>query len=61
VTVPFYYCFSGLLIDFDLLDALTHVFLAGHIDSPSMHFAIRQRARRVAGKSIFRALDHIGL
>jgi hypothetical protein len=57
--VPFYFCFSGQLIDFNLLDALTNAFLAGTIDSSSMQFAIGQHARHVPADSIFRALYHI--
>jgi len=54
-----YCCFSGLLIDFDLPDAVARVLVADDIDATSMRFAARQRARCAMGKSIFRALDHI--
>jgi hypothetical protein len=51
--------FFGLLTDLDLLDALTNVFVAGNIYGSSMRRAIGQRARGIAGKSVFRALDHM--
>src|SRR5882672_3433569 len=56
---PYRHRLLGLLVDFNLLDALTNVLLAGNIDAASMRLIVGERARRIAGKSIFRALDHI--
>jgi hypothetical protein len=56
-----YCCFSGLLADRDLFGAVACVFFSGDIDGASMRFAIPRNARRVAGKSSIRALDHIWL
>src|SRR4051794_15664135 len=51
---------SRRLADFDLLDTLTGVFVTSDIDGASMRRAIREGARGIACKSIFRAARHIG-
>ena len=48
-----------MLSDFHLLDALTNVLVAGQVYGVSMRRVLRRRARRIAGNSVIRALDHI--